>query len=115
MLARFEGQRLGGWDFKRLCPSPIGTGTDWGDLLASEKIGLNWKLVTFKPDDAVFTLGTTFLRSQLDAGRPIVIDFKFIGPEYPGGEAGHTLLVAGYIAADDSIPQPRHSHARTSS
>ncbi|HEY1188759.1 MAG TPA: hypothetical protein VGE74_13980 [Gemmata sp.] len=41
MLARSQGKKLGGWDFKKLCPSPLGTGTDWGDLLkASEKIAL---------------------------------------------------------------------------
>jgi hypothetical protein len=102
MLARFQGAKLGAWDFKRLCPSPVGTGTDWGDLLAAaEKIGLRRKLVTFPPDDAGFEKGTTFLRSELDAGRPVVIDFKFTGPEFPGGEAGHTLDVAGYIASED--------------
>ncbi len=68
-------------------------------LKAAGKIGLHWKLVTFTPDDAGFEKATAFLRSQLDAGRPVVIDFKFTGPDYPGGEAGHTLGVAGYIAA----------------
>ena len=102
MLARFQGKTIGAWDYKRLCPSPVGTGTDWGDLLkASEKIGLRWKLVTFTPDDDGFKQGTDFLKAELDAGRPAVIDFKFIGPEYPGGEAGHTLDVAGYIAAEN--------------
>jgi hypothetical protein len=102
MLARFQGAKLGAWDFKRLCPSPVGTGTDWGDLLnAAGKIDLYWKLVTFTPDDAGFRQGTSFLRSELDAGRPVVIDFKFTGPDYPGGEAGHTLLVTGYIAPED--------------
>ena len=57
--------------------------------------------MTFTPDDAGFKQGTDFLNSELDAGRPVVIDFKFIGPEYPGGEAGHTLVVAGYIAAEN--------------
>jgi uncharacterized protein len=102
MLARAQGKNLGGWDFKRLCPSPIGTGTDWGDLLkASEKIGLRWKLATFTPDDAGFDQATAFARTELDAGRPIVIDFKFTGPDYPDGEAGHTLLIAGYLAAEN--------------
>ena len=102
MLARFQGAKLGAWDYKKLCPSPLGTGTDWGDLLkASEKIGLHWKLVTFTPDDDGFAKGTAFLKSELDGGRPIVIDFKFIGPEYPNGEAGHTLLVTGYIASEN--------------
>jgi tetratricopeptide (TPR) repeat protein len=102
MLARFQGAKIGAWDFKRLCHGPVGTGTDWGDLLnAAAKIGLHWKLVTFTPDDDGFKQATAFLRSELEAGRPIVIDFKFIGPEYPGGEAGHTLDVAGYIAAED--------------
>ena len=102
MLARAQGKKLGGWDYKRLCPSPLGTGTDWGDLLkASEKIGLRWKLVTFTPDDAGFDKATTFVRAGLDAGRPVVIDFKFTGSEYPGGEAGHTLAIAGYLAEEN--------------
>jgi hypothetical protein len=29
------------------------------------------------------------------------VDFKYIGPQYPGGFAGHTLSVCGYIAAED--------------
>jgi hypothetical protein len=101
-FARFQGSKIGAWEFKRLCPSPLGTGTDWGDLLeAAEKIGLRWKLITFTPDDAGFEQAEAFLRSELDAGRPVVIDFKFTGPDYPGGEAGHTLGVAGYIAAEN--------------
>jgi len=101
-FARFQGAKLGGWDFKRLCPSPLGTGTDWGDLLeAAKKIGLQWRLVTFTPDDAGFEQATAFLKSHLDAGQPVVVDFKYIGPQYPGGSAGHTLSVCGYIAAED--------------
>ena len=102
IFARFQGSKIGGWDFKRLCPSPLGTGTDWGDLLnASKKIGQHWKLITFTPDDAGFDKATTFLKSELDAGRPVVIDFKYIGPQYPGGSAGHTLSVCGYIAEEN--------------
>lgn len=101
-LARFQGSKVGGWDFKRLCPSPLGTGTDWDDLVkASGKLGLKWKLLTFPADDAGFDKATEFLRAELDAGRPVVIDFKYIGPNYPNGEAGHTLGVVGYIAADN--------------
>lgn len=29
------------------------------------------------------------------------IDFKYYGPQYPGGEAGHTLGVNGYLADED--------------
>ena len=102
MLARAQGKKLGGWDYKRLCPSALGTGTDWGDLLkASEKIGLRWKLVMFTPDDAGFDKATAFVRTELDAGRPVVIDFKFTGPDYPNGEAGHTLAIAGYLAEEN--------------
>lgn len=101
-FARFQGHSIGGWDFKSLCPSPLGTGTDWGDLLAAaKKIGQNWKLVTFTPDDAGFDQATSFLKRELDAGRPVVVDFKYIGPEYPGGEAGHTLNVCGYLAEEN--------------
>lgn len=102
MLARSQGKTLGGWDYKKLCPGPLGTGTDWGDLLkASGRLGLRWKLVTFPPDDAGFDAATAFARRELDAGRPLVVDFKYTGPQYPGGEAGHTLALVGYVARDD--------------
>lgn len=101
-FARFQGARLGGWDFKKFCPSPLGTGTDWWHLLeASAKIGQRWKLVTYPPDDAGFDEATAMLKRELDAGRPVVVDFKYIGPQYPGGFAGHTLSVCGYIAAEN--------------
>ena len=101
-FARFQGSDIGGWDFKKLCPSPLGTGTDWWHLLeASQKIGQKWKLVTFTPDDAGFTEAVALLKRELDAGRPVVVDFKYIGPQYPGGFAGHTLNVCGYIAQEN--------------
>ncbi len=99
MVARHQGVDIGGWDFKKLCPSRLGTGTDWDHLRqASDKLSLSWKLITFAADDAGFREGETFLRQQLDAGRPVIIDFKFYGDRYPGGEAGHTLNLVGYIA-----------------
>lgn len=101
-FARFQGSDICGWDFKKLCPSPLGTGTDWWHLLdASKKIGQKWKLVTYTPDDEGFEKATAMLKSELDAGRPVVVDFKYIGPQYSGGFAGHTLSVCGYIAKDD--------------
>ncbi len=101
-FARFQGSKIGGWDYKRLCPSPLGTGTDWGHLLeASQKIGQKWKLITFTPDDAGFDKATAFLKKELDAGRPVVVDFKYIGPQYPNGSAGHTLNVCGYLAEEN--------------
>jgi uncharacterized protein len=101
-FARFHGATLSGWDFKKLCPSPLGTGTDWWHLLdASAKIGQKWKLVTYTPDDAGFAEATAMLKKELDAGRPVVVDFKYVGPQYPGGFAGHTLSVCGYIAAEN--------------
>lgn len=102
IFARAQGKDVGGWDYKKLCPSPLGTGTDWGDLLkASERLGLRWRLVTFTPDDGGFAKATAFVRGELDAGRPVVIDFKYIGPKYPNGEAGHTLAIAGYLAEEN--------------
>ena len=102
IFARFQGSKIGGWDFKKLCPSPLGTGTDWGHLLdASKKIGQQWKLVTYTPDDDGFIKATDMLKSELDAGRPVIVDFKYIGPQYPNGSAGHTLNVCGYISAED--------------
>ena len=102
MFARAQGKNVGGWDFKKLCPTPLGTGTDWGDLVkASEKINLRWKLITFTPDDDGFAKATAFVRAELDAARPVVIEFKYLGPQYPDGEAGHTLTIAGYLAAEN--------------
>jgi TPR repeat protein len=102
IFARFQGSQIGGWDFKKLCPSPLGTGTDWGHLLdASKKIGQKWKLITFTPDDEGFEKATGMLKSELDAGRPVIVDFKYIGPQYPNGSAGHTLNVCGYIAKEN--------------
>jgi len=49
---------------------------------------------------AGFDQATAFLKGELDAGRPVVVDFKYIGPQYPGGSAGHTLNVCGYIAEE---------------
>ena len=101
-FARFQGSNIGGWDFKKLCPSPLGTGTDWWHLIeASAKIRQRWKLVTYTPDDAGFDEATAMLKRELDAGRPVVVDFKYIGPQYPDGFAGHTLSVCGYIAVED--------------
>jgi len=101
-FARFQGNKIGGWEFKRLCPSPLGTGIAWGNLLnASKKIDQNWKLVTFTTDDEGFEEATTLLKSELDAGRPVVVVFKYIGPQYPGGSAGHTLNVCGYLAEEN--------------
>jgi hypothetical protein len=102
IFARFQGSKIGGWDFKKLCPSPLGTGTDWGHLLdASKKIAQKWRLITFTPDDAGFVIATDMLKTELDAGRPVVVDFKYIGPQFPNGSAGHTLNVCGYIAAEN--------------
>lgn len=102
MFARSQGKNVGGWIYKKLCPSPLGSGTDWGDLVkASEKIGLNWKLITFTPDDEGFEKATAFVRGEIDAGRAVVVDFKYVGPQYPNGEAGHTLTIAGYIADEN--------------
>ncbi len=99
MFARHFGTETNPYDVKRLCPrSPIGTGTDWADLLAvGEKVNQEWKLVTFSNDDHGFAEGTRFIRQHLDAGRPVVIDFTYIR-ERDGKRvrSGHTLLVVGY-------------------
>lgn len=108
MLAKFQGAKATQYDIKRLCPGPIGTGTDWTDLIsAARKLGHKWKLVTFSNDDAGFAKATAMLRAELDAGRPVGIDFTM-----PGG-AGHTLTVAGYnlaaevyVLRDPAHPSP---------
>jgi len=69
--------------------------------------------IAILPDDDGFDKATSFARGEIDAGRALVVDFKYIGPQYPGGEAGHTLLLAGYIAEENlyilcnpAIPTP---------
>ncbi|MGL6094666.1 MAG: C39 family peptidase [Fimbriiglobus sp.] len=107
MFAKSQGSKATHYDIKRLCPEePIGTGTDWSDLVvAAGKLGLKWKLVTYPNDEAGFAEGTKMLRSELDAGRAVVIDFNF-----PDG-TGHTVTVAGYNLADDVyvIRDPAHT------
>ena len=58
-------------------------------------------LVTWPPDEAGFEAATVYFKKELDAGRPVVVEFKYIGPPYPGGSAGHTLSFCGYIADEN--------------
>ena len=99
MFARHSGSRTTPYDVKRLCPrSPIGTGTDWADLVAaSQSLEQEWRMVTFPNDDAGFDRGAKEIRQHLDVNRPVVIDFTVIRHEN-GREKryGHTLLVVGY-------------------
>lgn len=102
IFARANGESTESWDIKKLCPSPLGTGTDWADLVAAAgKLDLKWEIITFSESKDGFDEATKFARKELDAGRPLVIDFKYIGDRYRGGSAGHTLLLAGYIADKD--------------
>lgn len=99
MFARHAGIKTSPYDVKRMCPqSPIGTGTDWEDLLtAGKKLGQQWKMPIFTNDDAGFSKGLKFIQSHLDAKRPVVIDFTVTRNR--DGEIqhfGHTLLVVGY-------------------
>jgi len=107
MLAKFQGSKATQYDIKRLCPAnPIATGTDWSDLVAAAvKLGHKWNLVTFSNDDAGFAKATAMLRTELDAGRPVGIDFTH------ANGAGHTLTVAGYNAADDVYVLRDPAHA----
>lgn len=104
MFADFLDVDTTPYDVKRLCPrNPIGTGTDWADLLAAgEKLGQSWELKTFSHDAEGFTDGVAFIRDRLDADQPVVIDFTIVREE--GGRIlrnGHTLLVVGYHAERD--------------
>jgi hypothetical protein len=65
-----------------------------GDTRAQVSLAVRYRDgdgVKLAPDDDGSEKATAFLRSELDAGRPVVVDFKYIGPDYPGGDAGHTL------------------------
>jgi hypothetical protein len=99
--------RIGRLSGLRRCRVEHGRRRAWhrhglGPLLdASWKIGQRWKLVTYTPDDAGFVQATAMLKRELDAGRPVIVDFKYIGPQYPNGSAGHTLNVCGCIAEEE--------------
>ena len=98
MFARTAGAGQTPYDIKRMCPrNPIGTGTDWAELVdAGKKIGQRWKLVTFAHDEQGFERGVRLVRQHLDAGRPVVIDFTVV-VKRPDGvkKVGHTLLIVG--------------------
>lgn len=100
MLVRHAGRNVTPYDVKRLCPqSPIGTGTDWGHLVAAgAKLGQRWELLTFPNDDTGFAKGVKVIREHLDLGRPVVIDFTVVklDEERQSRRFGHTLLVVGY-------------------
>jgi len=102
MFARQAGSKATPYDIKRLCPrSPIGTGTDWEDLIAAgAKSGQNWNLVSFSNDDKGFSEGIKIIGANLDAGRPVVIDFTvMVNKDGRIRSFGHTLLVVGYNTA----------------
>jgi tetratricopeptide (TPR) repeat protein len=104
MLARHAGISPTPYDIKRLCPrKPIGTGTDWADLVESCKaLEVDWEMVTFTHDQTGFEEGADFLREQLDSGNPVVIDFT-VSRMRDGQEHffGHTLTVVGYHKEKD--------------
>lgn len=104
MFSRYSGATLTPYAIKRLCPrNPIGTGTDWADLLEVRNgLDQRWELVTFDHDDRGFDRGTHFIRQHLDQGNPVVIDFT-VARERNGRTEhfGHTLLVVGYHADRD--------------
>jgi hypothetical protein len=102
MMVQFQGVKASQYQVKRLCPSPIGTGTDWRDLIAAAgQLKRRWELVTFHDDDQGFAQGVEMLHQQLDAGKPVIIDFTVSDTNRPGEFAGHTLLVVGYVAAKE--------------
>lgn len=106
MLARHRGSDASPYDIKRLCPrSPIGTGTDWADMVAAgERLDQPWEMVSFSHDDDGFNEGIESLRGHLDAGRPVAIDFT-VAVERDGETRhfGHTLLVVGYHTERDQF------------
>lgn len=106
MFTRHVGKGETPYELKRLCPrSPVGTGTDWADLVAAVKgIGVDVELVTFANDEPGFEEGTAFIRARLDKGEPVVIDFTV--ERKSGGKSerfGHTLLVVGYNTERDQF------------
>lgn len=106
MFARQAGSDTTPYAVKRLCPQrPIGTGTDWADLIAAgESLGQQWDLVTFANDDTGFRQGVEIIRKHLDARRPVVIDFTVtVNQGDRVRHSGHTLLVVGYHAELDQF------------
>lgn len=103
MAARFQGAKVTQYEIKRACPGgPIGTGTDWAELLAAVgKQQLNWKLTTFAHDADGFEQALSLLKKEIDEGRPLVIDFTVKSSR--GGSAGHTLLATGYLDGGETV------------
>lgn len=86
------------YDVKRLCPSPATTGTDWAHLAAAgKKLGRPVSMPVFAHTDQGFSDGVRFICQQLDAKRPVIVDFTYNRMENGVRKAnGHTLLVVGY-------------------
>jgi len=97
---------LNPYEVKRLCPqNPIGTGTDWADLLAvSNVLNQKWKMLTFANTEQGFAKGVQSIQQHLDAGNPVVIDFTVLQERNGKQEKfGHTLLVVGYNTKRDQF------------
>jgi len=106
MFARHFGADLNPYEVKRLCPqNPIGTGTDWADLLAvSNVLNQKWKMLTFANTEQGFAKGIQSIQQHLDAGNPVVIDFTVLQERNGKQEKfGHTLLVVGYNTKRDQF------------
>jgi uncharacterized protein len=113
MAAAAWGKPIHPFEIKRQCPnSPFGTGTDWNAILTVlKKQGLSVELHTWPDTDAGFDTGMKALRSDLDAGRVVIVDV--IWPENEATLSGHTMLATGYdeenrilILHDPAQPPP---------
>ena len=105
MLARHYDAESTPYDVKRMCPqNPIGTGTDWQDLVAvCDKLDQDWEMVTFPNSDKGFKEGAAFIRNRLDKKQPVVIDFTYVRERNGRKQSfGHTLLVVGYNMETDT-------------
>ncbi len=82
---------------KRRCPhSPFGDGTAWDQLSDSLRAsGVQVELATFGLDAAGGAAGWARVRTELDAGRPVLVDFREPAETNPNRGA-HTVVVMGY-------------------
>lgn len=82
---------------KRRCShSPLGGGTAWDQLSESLRAsGVQVELATFGLDAAAGAAGWTRVRAELDAGRPVLVDFRDPAETHPNRGA-HTVVAMGY-------------------
>ncbi|MEM7392601.1 MAG: C39 family peptidase, partial [Verrucomicrobiota bacterium] len=94
MTLRHQGEPVSQFQVKRHCPgSGWAEGAYWTDLLlAAKHFEKNWAIETYRVTDKDFETGKRFLLSELNAGRPVIIDWL----EDLESRSAHSIVLCGY-------------------